>query len=64
MAISAVEPFSFVWFLKKSGGLDVTKITPAALTALTLLIAESNPKEKDRMTSFSGYDFWENKVWG
>jgi len=43
--------FSFVWFLKKSGGLDVTKITPAALTALTLLIAESNPKEKDRMTS-------------
>jgi Virulence protein len=43
--------FSFVWFLKKSGGLDVAKITPAALTALTLLIAESNPKEKDRMTS-------------
>jgi prophage maintenance system killer protein len=43
--------FSFVWFLKKSGGLDTSKITPAALTALTLLIAESNPKEKDKMTS-------------
>jgi hypothetical protein len=42
--------FSFVWFLKKSGGLDSTRITPAALTALTLLIAESNPKEKDKMT--------------
>jgi prophage maintenance system killer protein len=42
--------FSFVWFLKKSGGLDPARITPAALTALTLLIAESNPKEKDKMT--------------
>ena len=26
-----------------------TKITPEALTALTLLIAESNPKDKNKM---------------
>lgn len=42
--------FSFIWFLKRSGLLDSTRLTPAALTALTLLIAESNPKEKDKMT--------------
>lgn len=42
--------FSFVWFLKRSGLLDVSRLTPAALTALTLLIAESNPKDKDKMT--------------
>lgn len=41
--------FSFVWFLKRCGLLDTSRLTPAALTALTLLIAESNPKEKDRM---------------
>ncbi|MBU4306944.1 MAG: virulence protein RhuM/Fic/DOC family protein, partial [Candidatus Aminicenantes bacterium] len=41
--------FSFVWFLKKAGLLEQSKITPPALTALTLFIAESNPKNKDRM---------------
>jgi len=42
--------FSFVWFLKRTGVLDISRLSPPALTALTLLIAESNPKEKDKMT--------------
>ncbi len=41
--------FSFVWFLQKSGLNFRHKITPETLTALTLLVAESNPKDKDRM---------------
>jgi hypothetical protein len=40
--------FSFVWFLSQAKILDKTKISPAALTALTILVAESNPKEKDK----------------
>ena len=42
--------FAFVWFLQKARLLDVKRLTPEALTALTLLIAESNPKDKERMT--------------
>ena len=38
--------YAFVWFLKSIGILDITKITPPALTALTLLLAESDPKHK------------------
>ncbi len=41
--------FVFVWFLKKAGLLERSKITPPALTSLTLFIAESNPKNKERM---------------
>ncbi len=41
--------FSFVWFLRKAGILNTEKLTPQALTALTLLIAESNPKDKERI---------------
>ncbi|MEI8360759.1 MAG: virulence protein RhuM/Fic/DOC family protein [bacterium] len=41
--------FAFVWYLKKAGLLDNAKITPPALTALTLFIAESEPKNKNRM---------------
>ncbi len=41
--------FTFIWFLKKAGIQFEQKINPAALTALTLLIAESNPSEKDKM---------------
>lgn len=41
--------FAFVWFLQKAGLLRRTKITPPALTAITLFIAESNPKHKDKM---------------
>ncbi len=40
--------FSFVWFLRKSGILRAA-FTPEALTALTILIAESNPKDKEKM---------------
>jgi len=41
--------FVFVWFLNKAGILRKDKLTPEALTALTLLVAESAPKDKDRM---------------
>lgn len=41
--------FAFVWFLQKAGILNTSRISPEALTALTLLIAESAPKEKERM---------------
>jgi prophage maintenance system killer protein len=41
--------YAFVWFLKQAGILDVTRLTPPALTALTLLVAESNPKDKEKM---------------
>ena len=40
--------FAFIWFLKKAG-VSGTKLTPEALTVLTLLVAESNPKDKDRI---------------
>jgi prophage maintenance system killer protein len=40
--------FSFVWFLRKADILRVA-FTPEALTALTILIAESNPKDKEKM---------------
>ncbi len=39
--------FSFIWFLRKADILSMT-ITPEALTALTLLVAESDPKDKDK----------------
>jgi prophage maintenance system killer protein len=41
--------FSFVWFLKKAKILNTNRITPEALTALTLLVAESNPSDKDQI---------------
>ncbi len=41
--------FSFVWFLQKFSLIDVKKIDPQTITALTLLIAESDPKDKDKM---------------
>ncbi|MEK7127317.1 MAG: virulence protein RhuM/Fic/DOC family protein [Patescibacteria group bacterium] len=41
--------YSFIWFLRKFGNLNLNKITPAALTALTILVAESNPKDKARI---------------
>ena len=40
--------FAFIWFLKKAASLPPT-LTPEALTTITLLIAESNPKMKDKM---------------
>jgi Fic family protein len=41
--------YAFVWFLQQAEILDATRMTPPALTVLTLLIAESNPKDKDKM---------------
>lgn len=41
--------YAFIWFLCQAKVLDVTRITPPALTAITLLIAESNPKDKEKM---------------
>lgn len=41
--------FAFVWFLRKASLLDSSRISPEALTALALLIAESHPKDKEKM---------------
>ncbi|MEK7066489.1 MAG: virulence protein RhuM/Fic/DOC family protein [Patescibacteria group bacterium] len=41
--------FAFVWFLKQGSILNVQKLTPSALTALTVLVAESDPDHKDRI---------------
>lgn len=41
--------FAFVWFLNKAGLLRKDKMSPEALTALTLLVAGSNPKDKEKM---------------
>ncbi len=41
--------FAFVWFLKKAKILNTSRITPEALTALTLLVAESDPKDKEQI---------------
>ena len=41
--------FTFIWFLKKSGLSVQQLVTPRALTTLTLLIADSDPKDKDRL---------------
>jgi len=41
--------YAFIWFLRSAKALDISRITPTTLTALTLLVAESNPKEKEKM---------------
>jgi death-on-curing family protein len=41
--------FAFIWFLNKSGIFNKNKISPEALTVLTLLVAESNPKDKEKV---------------
>lgn len=41
--------FAFVWFLQKSTYEFRAKITPEALTAITLLIAQSDPKDKEKI---------------
>jgi prophage maintenance system killer protein len=43
--------FAFVWFLEKVKVLNSKQLTPSALTALTILIAESNPADKEKMVS-------------
>jgi len=41
--------FAFIWFLQKSKISFEEKITPETLTALALLVAESDPKEKEKI---------------
>lgn len=41
--------FAFIWFIRKARIKSARNINPSTLTALTLLIAESNPNKKDQM---------------
>jgi len=41
--------FAFIRLLRKADYPFESKITPQALTALALLIAESNPNDKDKI---------------
>lgn len=41
--------YAFVWFLGKAGLLNIHEISPQALTAITLLVAQSKPTDKDKM---------------
>lgn len=41
--------FAFIWFLNKYKLLNKEKISPEALSAIALLIAESNPEYKDKI---------------
>jgi death-on-curing family protein len=41
--------WSFIWFLRKAKIKGYKNINPSALTAITLLIAESKPEKKDQM---------------
>lgn len=41
--------FVFIWFLKQTDILDIKKLTPSALTALTILVAESDPAHKEKI---------------
>ncbi|MCE9585268.1 virulence protein RhuM/Fic/DOC family protein [Candidatus Nomurabacteria bacterium] len=43
--------FAFIWFLHKNGVKGARNINPAGLTAITLLIAESDPQHKDKLTA-------------
>lgn len=43
--------FAFVWFLQQAKILDIAKLTPSALTALTILVASSDPKDKDKVVA-------------
>jgi prophage maintenance system killer protein/predicted XRE-type DNA-binding protein len=41
--------YAFIWFLQKAGMLNAHEITPQSLTAITLLVAESDPVDKSKM---------------
>ena len=41
--------FCFIWFLQKTSYPFQDKISPETLTVLTILIAESNPSDKEKM---------------
>jgi len=41
--------FAFVWFLDQAKILDPKRLTPTALTTLTILVASSDPKDKEKV---------------
>lgn len=41
--------FTFVWFLRQAKILNTAKLTPSALTALTIMVAESKPEHKEKV---------------
>ncbi|MFA5745067.1 MAG: virulence protein RhuM/Fic/DOC family protein [Candidatus Paceibacterota bacterium] len=41
--------FSFVWFLRQADILNAAKLTPSALTALTIMVAESRSEHKEKV---------------
>ncbi|MDQ5962460.1 MAG: RhuM [Patescibacteria group bacterium] len=41
--------FTFIWFLRRSGVKGARNINPSGLTAITLLIAESDPRHKEKL---------------
>ncbi len=41
--------YAFVWFLRQAKILDTRRLTPLALTAITILVAESNPDHKEKI---------------
>lgn len=41
--------YAFVWFLRQANILDVSRFSPAALTAITVLVAESNSQHKEKV---------------
>lgn len=43
--------YAFVWYLRKAKRLKTDSMSPAALTALTLLVAESDPRDKERVVA-------------
>lgn len=43
--------YAFIWFLNQAKILDTKRLTPSALTALTVLVAESNPEHKEKIVT-------------
>lgn len=43
--------FTFIWFLRRTGVKGAKNINPSGLTAITLLIAESNPQHKEKVVA-------------
>ncbi|MFA5132312.1 MAG: virulence protein RhuM/Fic/DOC family protein [Candidatus Paceibacterota bacterium] len=43
--------FTFIWFLRRAGVRGARNINPSGLTAITLLIAESDPKHKEKVVA-------------
>lgn len=41
--------YAFIWFLRQARILDPNRLTPTALTALTILVAESDPTHKEKI---------------